>query len=87
MQNIKLGAVEYEEVLYDNISKIIINRNYIKRNQSFWDNVVFKMFEEYNFSSEEVSIRKQAKIVEIILAMMIKFKPEQELPEDIIELS
>ena len=86
MNTVKLGATEYEEVLYDNINKIIINRNYIKQNQQFWDNIVFKMFEEYNFSSEEVSIRKQAKIVEIILAMMIKFKPAQELPEDLIEI-
>ncbi len=86
MQDFKLGISEYEEVLYDNISKIIINRNYIKQNQQFWNNIVFKMFEEYNFSSEDVSIRKQARIVEVILAMMFKFKPAQELPEDLIEI-
>lgn len=86
MQESKLGIVEYEEVLYDNISKVIVNRNYVKQNKEFWDNIVFKMFEEYNFSIEGTSIRKQAQFLELFLATMFKFKPSQELPEDIIEL-
>lgn len=80
----KLGITEYEEVLFDNISKVVINRNYLVENSVFWDNLVFKMFEEYNFSMEEISIRKQAKYVEMFLATMIKFKPSQELPKDVL---
>ena len=80
----KLGITEYEEVLFDNISKVVINRNYLVENSVFWDNLVFKMFEEYNFSMEDISIRKQAKYVEMFLATMIKFKPSQELPKDVL---
>ena len=83
----KLGQIEYEEVLLDNISKVVINRKYIKDNQSFWDNIVFKLFEEYYFSSEPVSIRKQSKFLEIFFDCNIKFKPSQFLPNDVLDLS
>lgn len=82
----KLGQVEYYEVLLDNISKIVINRNYISRNQQFWDSMVFKMFEEYRFSLEDISIRKQAKLLEIFFGSLFEFSPETEKPEDIIEI-
>lgn len=87
MQEQKLGQIEYEEVLLDNLSKVVINRRYIKENQDFWDNIIFKMFEEYYFSSEEITIRKQAKYLELFFDCNIKFKPSQELPEDVLDLN
>ena len=82
----RLGQVEYYETLLDNISKIVINRNYIAQNQDFWDNMVFKMFEEYYFSLEEISIRKQAKLLEIFFGCLFEFTPATEKPEDIINI-
>lgn len=87
MEEQKLGQIEYEEVLLDNISKVVINRNYIKENQDFWNNLIFKMFEEYYFSSEPISIRKQSKYIEIFFDCNIKFKPTQKLPKDVLDLN
>ena len=77
----KLGQIEYEETLLYNISKLVINRNYILENESFFDNVLFKLYEEYLYGGE-ISILRQAKALEIFLGCMIKHKPSQELPED-----
>ena len=81
----KLGQVEYEETLLDMVSKVVINRNYISNNQEFWDNLVFKFWEEYYFSIEPISIRKQAKMIEVFMDCIFKFQPDMELPEDIIK--
>ncbi len=82
----KLGQIEFEEVLFDNISKVVINRHWVEENQVFWNNTVFKMFEEYTFGLEEISIRKQAKLLELFLGNMIKYKPGNDLPEDILNV-
>lgn len=85
MTDNKLGFIEYQEVLLDNVSKMVINRNYVFENKDFFDNVIFKMFEVYAETyNEPVSIRKQAQMLEIFLGMNIKYKPTQELPEDIL---
>jgi len=82
----KLGQTEYEEVLLDNISKLIINRNYILENEDFFNAVLFKLYEDYWFSIEPISIRKQAKDFEIFLGCMLKYKPTQVLPEDSLKI-
>jgi len=87
MNENKLGQSEYEEVLLDNISKVVVNRNYIAQNKDFWDAIVFKLFEEYYFSLEETSIRKQAKILEIFFNCLFELHPAVNKPEDIIDLS
>lgn len=86
LQTDRLGQIEYEEVLFDNISKVVINRGYIYENESFWNNLVFKFWEEYYFSPEEVSIRKQAKFLEIFFKLSFEFKPTQQLPEDLVNI-
>lgn len=83
----KLGLSEYSEVLLDNVSKVVINRAYIENNQEFWNNIVFKLYEEYFFSLEQTSIRKQAKLLEIFFNGLFEFHPAVEKPEDIIDLS
>lgn len=84
-QTDRLGQIEYEEFLLDTISKIVINRNYIQQNIEFWNNLVFKLWEEYYFSTEEISILRQTKMLEIFFDAMFKFKPPTHLPEDIIK--
>lgn len=85
-QREKLGLIEYEETLIDNLSKVVINRNYISQNKTFWDTVVFKCWEEYYFSPENISIRKQAKMIEIFMDGLFKYKPSLEIPEDILDV-
>ena len=78
----KLGQTEHQEVLLDNVSKLVINRNYIIKNMKFFEAVIFKLYEDYLYSPEQISITKQAKILEAVLGCMIKYKPSLELPED-----
>jgi hypothetical protein len=81
--NERLGLEEYSQYIYENISKIIINRNYIEQNDDFFNEVVFKMWEEYYTSVvEPISIMKQLKHFEMFLGVMLKTQPSLELPED-----
>lgn len=84
--NQRLGLTEYTEVLLDNISKVVINRSYIEQNHQFFDKIVFKLFEQYYYSSELISIRKQAEEIEIVFSCIFEFSPPVEKPEDIITL-
>jgi len=83
-QTDKLGQIEYEEVLIDNISKLIVNRNYMHQNIEFWDNLVFKMWEEYYYGLEHVSIKKQAQFLEIFFYNTFTYKPSNTLPKDVL---
>lgn len=85
-QRDRLGQSEHEEELLYNISKNIVNRNYIQQNQDFWDIVFFKMFEEYYYGLEPVSIKQQAKCIEIMMYNLFKYQPSLELPDDILML-
>lgn len=86
MENKRLGIAEYSEVLLDNLSKVVVNRNYLEQNQEFWDTIVFKLFEQYYYSLEEISIRKQAEGLEIFFNALFLFKPSTEKPEDLINI-
>jgi len=75
MENNKLGIIEYQEVVIDNISTLILNKDYIEENKDFFDNVLYKMYEIYiNDVNDSISIRKQAQFLEIFLGMNFKFK-------------
>lgn len=80
-----LGVEEYRLHVLENISKIIVNHNYIEENIEFFEKVIFKMFEDYHNSVlEPISITKQLKMLEMFLSVMLELKPSQELPEDVI---
>lgn len=85
--NDKLGLEEFQQHVYDNISKIIINRKYIDENQQFFDSVLFKMWEDYHFKADNTSINLLIRNLEFFLWAMIKNKPAQELPEDEINVT
>lgn len=79
----RLGLVEYTEVLLENISRMVINQNYINSNEDFFNSVCFKMWENYyNSNTEPISIIKQARLLEIFLGIMLKEKPTLFLPDD-----
>jgi hypothetical protein len=81
--NEKLGLEEYSNFMVENISKLIINRNYIEENSEFFNLLFFKMFEDYEYSTlEPISLLKQLKLLEIFLGAMITEHPSTELPED-----
>src|SRR6187402_3027182 len=83
MDRDKLGIEEYSGHVYENISKIIINQNYINENIDFFEKIIFKMWEQYYYSTVEyVSINKQLAMLELFLSAMIELRPTQELPED-----
>jgi hypothetical protein len=85
MNNERLGSEEYRVHVYENISKIIVNRNYIEENFNFFEKIVFKMWEDYyNSILEPISITKQIKMLELFLSAMIEMKPDLDLPEDIV---
>ena len=80
-----LGQDEYRLHIYENISKIIINRQYIEENYNFFEKIIFKMFEDYDRSLlEPISITKQIKMLELFISVMLEFKPSLEIPEDCI---
>ena len=80
-----LGQDEYRMHVYENISKVIINQQYIEDNYNFFEKVIFKMFEDYDRSVlEPISITKQIKMFELFLSVMLELKPSLELPEDYI---
>lgn len=86
MSDRRFGAVEYEEIFLDSLSKVIVNRNYIEQNSNFWDNVIFKFWEEYYFSVKEISILSQVRFFEIMMDSVFKYRPSLELPEDIVKI-
>lgn len=88
MYNEKLGLSEYENVLLENVSRMVINQSYIDGNFEFFNSLIFKMWENYyNSSVEPISIIKQAQLLEIFLGTMIKEKPSLDLPEDEIKIN
>ena len=80
-----LGLNEFTEYMIENISKMIINRNYIEENKDFFNLLFFKLWEDYSKSTlESISLIKYLKLLEIFLGSMLSEQPSQELPEDII---
>ncbi len=80
----KLYHEEYTLHVLENISRVIINQNYINSNFEFFEKLLFKSWEIYYYNSnlEYISITKQIRMLEIFLSAMIETKPSQELPED-----
>lgn len=85
--NSKLGLEEYRIHVLDNISGVVVNPNYIEENLSFFNKIVFKMFQDYDNSIVEISINKQIKMLNMFLSVMLLEKPSLELSEDIITLN
>lgn len=80
----KLYYEEYASHVLENISRIIVNQNYINNNFEFFEKLLFKMWELYYYNSnlEPISITKQMRMLEMFLATMIEIKPDLDLPED-----
>lgn len=83
----KLGISEYSEIFYDRLSTLVGNCEYVEQNKDFYEQVIWKTFERYNNSkTESYSINQIVTIFEIVLDSMLKFKPANELPEDLIKI-
>lgn len=79
----RLGIDEYQNHVLENISRIIVNQNYINNNFYFFEKIIFKLWENYyNSVLEPITITKQIRMLELFLSAMLEFEPDLELPED-----
>lgn len=85
--NDKLGLEEYRAHVMDGITSVIVSPNYIKENIEFFNLLIYKMFQDYEYSAvDEISITKQIKILNLFLGAMITEKPSVDLPEDTVNI-
>lgn len=84
----RLGYLQYEELFYDLLSRVVCNQRHIDDNKDYYDHIVFKTYERYAHSkTEEYSIRQIVMIFEITLDALFKYKPSDELLEDVITIT
>jgi hypothetical protein len=84
----KLGFLQYEELFYDSLSKVVTNASHVEKNKDFYDHFVFKSYERYeNSKTENYSIRQIITIFELVLDSMFKYQPSVSLPDDVITIS
>lgn len=85
-QRDRLGIQEFEENLLELRSPMVVNRNYIQTYKVFWDNLVFKLWENYYFSPVELPVNHYAKLLDIFFGNLFSFDSSAEKTEDIIDL-
>lgn len=71
----KLGLAEYTEVLYDSVGTVIIGEWYtsgLDDDEDIIRTVVYNMWNSYYRSDLEVSIRRDAEILQSFLILSIK---------------
>lgn len=86
-QPYKLGIVEFKEVFFDNLSRLITNQEHIDSNLDFYESFIFKAYEKYaNSKTENYSINMIINIFEIALDAMFKDTPSVILPDDKITI-
>lgn len=87
-QRDRLGLLQYQDLILDNLSRVIVNSCWIEENFSFLEQIIFKTYEKYYSCKTEVySINQILNLLEIFLDALIKFKPSSELPEDKISIN
>jgi len=74
MENNRLGYEEFREVLFDLTSAYILPDEFINSNEDFIDNLVFDMWNEYNSTLIENTVRHYSKLLEIFFYNYFKFK-------------
>lgn len=85
--NDKLGLEEYRAHVMDGITSVIVSPNYIMENKAFFNLLIYKFFQDYEYSEVgEVSISKQVKNINMFLSAMLQEKPSVSLPEDTVDL-
>ncbi len=82
----KLGFLQYEELFYDLLSRLVTNEAHITAHKNYYEHFIFKSFEAYNNSKTEISIRQIVVLFEIALDSMFRYKPSVDLPEDVITI-
>jgi hypothetical protein len=80
----KLGVVEFEETLIDLISPMILYLNYIKTYSEFWDNLVFKSWESYYYSKNNLPVSHYAKMFDIFFGCLFNFPSSTDKGLDIV---
>lgn len=78
----KLGILEFSEVCYDNIDTFITTSLlHIEENKEFYDDVIFKLYDFYQRSDKDLSVRDLIIPFNIFLYSMFKNNPSTEKNE------
>ena len=84
----KIGYIEFKDLIFDRLSRIITNTVHIEEFESFYEHYCFKAYEQYNNSkTEDYSINQIITLFEIMLDSLFKYQPDTFLSEDSINVS
>ena len=84
----KLGYVEFQELFFDRLSRLITNSTHIENFRDFYEHYCFKAYEQYNNSkTEEYTINQIITLFEVALDALFKYQPDNFLSEDSINIS
>ena len=83
----KLGFIEFQEVFKESIDSYnITSLSHIEEFESFYEEVSFKMFDVYQRSEHNLSVRDLVTPFHIFLHAMFKYKPSVEKNDDEIKI-
>ncbi len=75
----KLGLTEFSEVFYDNLDTVLTTSLlHLEENESFYDEVVFRMFDVYQRDNRDYSVNDLLLLFHIFLHAMFRYKPSVE---------
>jgi hypothetical protein len=84
----RLGYLEFQEVFYDRLSRLITNSSHIENFEPFYEHYCFKSFEKYNNSkTEDYTINQIISLFEVMLDSLFKYQPDNFLSADSIDIS
>jgi hypothetical protein len=83
----KLGLTEFRQVFLENIDSITITSlSHIDSNESFYEDIIFKLFDLYQRESSDYSVNEILKFVHIFLFSAFKYKLDVYKDDDEIKL-
>lgn len=83
----KLGLTEFRQVFLENIDSITITSlAHIDSNESFYEEIIFKLFDLYQRESSDYSVNEILKFVHIFLYSAFKHKLDVYKDDDEIKL-
>lgn len=83
----KLGFSEFQETYKDLLDTYVTtNLNHITEHSEFYEDIIFKMFDFYQRSEHDLSVRDLVIPFHIFLHSMFKYKPSVEKNDDELKI-
>lgn len=83
----KLGLSEFREVFYDNLDTFnITTLIHIEDNEDFYEDIIFKLYDFYQRSTKDLSIRDLVIPFQIFLFSMFTNKPSVYKEDDVVKI-